>query len=53
MRPTPGTRLRPMLTARTTFFDVATATAIAGGVRQIVVCGAGYDDRAPGKDAWL
>jgi methyltransferase (TIGR00027 family) len=46
MRPTPGTRLRPMLTARTTFFDGATATAIADGVRQIVVCGAGYDDRA-------
>jgi len=46
MRPTPGTRLRPMLTARTMFFDGATATAIAGGVRQIAVCGAGYDDRA-------
>jgi O-methyltransferase involved in polyketide biosynthesis len=46
MRPTPGTRLRPMLTARTMFFDGAVLTAIAGGVRQIVVCGAGYDDRA-------
>jgi methyltransferase (TIGR00027 family) len=46
MRPTPGTRLRPMLTARTTFFDGAVLTAIEDGIRQIVVCGAGYDDRA-------
>ena len=46
MRPTPGTRMRPMLTARTTFFDGCVLTALDAGVRQIVVCGAGYDDRA-------
>jgi len=46
MRPTPGTRLRPMLTARTRFFDQSVLGAIARNVRQIVICGAGYDDRA-------
>ena len=46
MRPTPGTRMRPMLTARTMFFDECVLTALGAGVRQIVVCGAGYDDRA-------
>ena len=46
MRPTPGTRIRPMLTARTAFFDGCVLTALDAGVRQIVICGAGYDDRA-------
>ena len=46
MRPTPIERLRPMLAARTRFFDEAVLTALASGVRQVVICGAGYDDRA-------
>jgi methyltransferase (TIGR00027 family) len=46
MRPTPHARLRPMLTARTRFFDHSVLRALAGNVRQIVICGAGYDDRA-------
>lgn len=46
MRPTPADRLRPMLAARTRFFDEAVLTALAGGTRQVVICGAGYDDRA-------
>ncbi|MBV9795817.1 MAG: class I SAM-dependent methyltransferase [Actinobacteria bacterium] len=46
MRPTPIERLRPMLAARTRFFDQAVLTALAAGVRQVVICGAGYDDRA-------
>jgi methyltransferase (TIGR00027 family) len=47
MRPTPGLRLlRPMLAARTRFFDDQVLAAIAAGTRQVVVCGAGYDDRA-------
>lgn len=46
MRPTPIERLRPMLTARTRFFDEAVTTALAGGTDQVVICGAGYDDRA-------
>ena len=46
MRPTPIERLRPMLTARTRFFDEAVTTALAGGADQVVICGAGYDDRA-------
>jgi methyltransferase (TIGR00027 family) len=46
MRPTPIERLRPMLAARTRFFDEAVLTALAAGVKQVVICGAGYDDRA-------
>ena len=46
MRPAPIERLRPMLAARTRFFDDAVTTALAGGTRQVVICGAGYDDRA-------
>jgi methyltransferase (TIGR00027 family) len=46
MRPTPIERLRPMLAARTRFFDEAVVTALAAGTRQVVICGAGYDDRA-------
>ncbi|HEX4254180.1 MAG TPA: SAM-dependent methyltransferase [Streptosporangiaceae bacterium] len=46
MRPTPIDRLRPMLTARTRFFDEAVTAALADGTDQVVICGAGYDDRA-------
>src|SRR5450432_2277463 len=46
MRPAPIERLRPMLAARTGFFDQAVLTALAAGVGQVVICGAGYDDRA-------
>src|ERR1700722_4277369 len=46
MRPAPIERLRPMLAARTGFFDQAVLTALAAGVGQVVSCGAGYDDRA-------
>jgi methyltransferase (TIGR00027 family) len=45
MRSTPIERFRPMLTARTRFFDEAVTTALADGTDQVVVCGAGYDDR--------
>jgi len=38
--------LRPHLLARTRFFDEATLAAIARGVTQVVILGAGYDDRA-------
>jgi methyltransferase (TIGR00027 family) len=46
MRPAPIERLRPMLAARTRFFDEAVLAALAAGIRQVVICGAGYDDRA-------
>jgi methyltransferase (TIGR00027 family) len=46
MRPAPVERLRPMLAARTQFFDQAVLTALAAGTGQVVICGAGYDDRA-------
>ena len=46
MRPAPIERLRPMLAARTRFFDGAVTTALADGTGQVVICGAGYDDRA-------
>ena len=43
---TPPDWLRPSIEARTKLIDGVVMTAIAGGVRQIVVCGAGLDDRA-------
>src|SRR6202012_2235696 len=46
MRPAPVERLRPMLTARTRFFDEAVTTALAGGTDQVGICGAGEDERA-------
>ncbi len=46
MRPAPIERLRPMLAARTRFFDDTVTTALADGTGQVVICGAGYDDRA-------
>ncbi len=36
----------PSLRARTTFFDEAVTSSIAEGVTQVVILGAGYDDRA-------
>jgi methyltransferase (TIGR00027 family) len=44
MRPT-GARY-PGIVARTRYFDAALLTALGAGVRQVVICGAGYDDRA-------
>ncbi len=38
--------LQPSIAARTSFVDEQVTGAIAAGVRQIVTCGAGYDDRA-------
>src|SRR4051795_5675419 len=46
MKPGGAVRLRPHLLARTTFFDQAALDAIARGVDQVVIVGAGYDDRA-------
>lgn len=38
--------LRPSIEARTRFVDEQVQEAISAGVAQIVICGAGYDDRA-------
>lgn len=38
--------LRPSIEARTKFVDDLVVAAIADGARQIVICGAGLDDRA-------
>ncbi|HXB47519.1 MAG TPA: class I SAM-dependent methyltransferase [Streptosporangiaceae bacterium] len=38
--------LLPSIEARTRFVDDQVIRAIANGTRQIVICGAGYDDRA-------
>jgi methyltransferase (TIGR00027 family) len=46
MRPVGPGPLRPSLIARTRFFDERVVTALAAGIRQVVVLGAGYDDRA-------
>jgi methyltransferase (TIGR00027 family) len=46
MRPGGATKLREHLLARTRFFDRAVIRALARGVGQIVIVGAGYDDRA-------
>jgi methyltransferase (TIGR00027 family) len=42
----PPAWLRPSIEARTRFMDEHVSAAIAAGVRQIVICGAGLDDRA-------
>jgi methyltransferase (TIGR00027 family) len=42
----PPDRLRPSIEMRTRYMDGHVTAAIAAGVRQIVVCGAGLDDRA-------
>jgi len=46
MRPSRLASLRPHLAARTRFFDDQVLAAIERGVRQVVILGAGYDDRA-------
>lgn len=42
----PPRRPHPELWARTRFFDDQVLAAISAGVPQVVICGAGYDDRA-------
>jgi O-methyltransferase involved in polyketide biosynthesis len=42
----PIRRPRPGIWARTRFFDDQVLAAVAAGVPQVVICGAGYDDRA-------
>ncbi len=37
---------RPSIEARTRFIDDRVLAALAAGIRQVVICGAGYDDRA-------
>lgn len=46
MRLSPPDWLRPSLETRTRFVDEQVLAAIASGLRQVVICGAGYDDRA-------
>jgi methyltransferase (TIGR00027 family) len=46
MRFSPPEWMRPSIAARTRFVDEHVARAIAAGLRQVVICGAGYDDRA-------
>lgn len=46
MRPAEVPGLRASLAARTRFFDEHVLAAIASGIRQVVILGAGYDDRA-------
>lgn len=46
MRPAEAPGLRPGLAARTRFFDGQVLAAIAAGITQVVILGAGYDDRA-------
>jgi O-methyltransferase involved in polyketide biosynthesis len=42
----PIRRPRPGIWVRTRFFDDQVMAAVAAGVPQVVICGAGYDDRA-------
>jgi methyltransferase (TIGR00027 family) len=42
----PPAWLRPSIEARTTFMDEQVIAALRRGVRQVVICGAGLDDRA-------
>jgi methyltransferase (TIGR00027 family) len=46
MRFTPPRWLEPSIAARTRFIDAQVERAIGAGFRQVVICGAGYDDRA-------
>ena len=43
---TPPEWLRPSIAARTEFVDADVMSALESGLRQVVICGAGYDDRA-------
>ena len=46
MRISPPKWLEQSIAARTRFVDAQVMRAIADGTRQVVICGAGYDDRA-------
>jgi methyltransferase (TIGR00027 family) len=46
MRPAGDMPLRDQLAARTQFFDEQVLAALERGIRQVVILGAGYDDRA-------
>jgi methyltransferase (TIGR00027 family) len=46
MTVSPPSWLAPGIGARTKFFDEQVLAALAAGLRQVVICGAGYDDRA-------
>jgi methyltransferase (TIGR00027 family) len=46
MRAAPAADQGPSIAARTRFFDGQVLAAICAGVRQIVILGSGYDDRA-------
>ena len=46
MQFTPPSWLGPGIAARTKFIDDQVLAAIAAGLPQVVICGAGYDDRA-------
>jgi methyltransferase (TIGR00027 family) len=46
MPPADAGRLGPSLIARTRFFDERVLAAISAGTAQVVILGAGYDDRA-------
>src|SRR5215472_5872093 len=46
MQFSPPSWLEPSIAARTRFVDTQVVRAIAAGFRQVVICGAGYDDRA-------
>jgi methyltransferase (TIGR00027 family) len=45
MKPTNATWLKPAILARTRFFDEQVLNAFSKGISQVVICGAGYDDR--------
>jgi methyltransferase (TIGR00027 family) len=46
MRFSPPEWLEPSIAARTRFVDAQVMSAIDAGLRQVVICGAGYDDRS-------
>jgi methyltransferase (TIGR00027 family) len=46
MTPGDAVKLREHVLARTKFFDQAVVDALSRGVQQVVIVGAGYDDRA-------
>jgi methyltransferase (TIGR00027 family) len=46
MRPVTNFPLRHQIAARTRFFDDQVLAALAAGTTQVVLCGAGFDDRA-------
>ena len=46
MRPVSAPEMQARLAARTRFFDEQVLAALDRGIRQVVIAGAGYDDRA-------